>query len=406
MYQNLLELKNKRAQKLAEGKELLAKKDYEGHKTLMEEIDKLNGEIDAIEKQLAEEGRFEDGDEGMANLAKGLQKKKKDDAAQKSVDEIRGTKEYARAFAKAMRDGARVKTCAGVEAYAPLYKALTESGGAPTGSDGGFLVPIDFDNMIIELSRDYLDLSTFFNVENVTAPSGWRVVEAGTPKPLPKVAEMAVIGKTDQPKFTRVDYTVEKFADRLPVSNELLEDEVANLLAYLARWFVPKYILTKNSLLIGMLTGLTKSVTLTEGSEDKILRSALIKQLNTAQSRTATLLTNQSGYAAMDGWEDKNGRPLLVPNPADAQAMRYRGRPVAYGDDTELTAEEGGNPIYVGNFKQVGTLFVRKGIEIASTNVGGDAWATDSTELRAICRMGAAEVDPTAAFKALIPTGV
>lgn len=88
---------------------------------------------------------------------------------------------------------------------------------------------------------------------------------------------------------------------------------------------------------------------------------------------------------------------------------------MAYGDDAELPCEEEtvkveGKadtvkttiPLYVGKFDRLGTLFVRKGIELATTNVGGDAWATDSTELRAICRMGASLVDKTAAFKATI----
>ena len=58
--------------------------------------------------------------------------------------------------------------------------------------------------------------------------------------------------------------------------------------------------------------------------------------------------------------------------------------------------------IYVGNLKAVGTLFVRKGIEVAATDVGGDAWATDSWEMRALCRMCAVGIDPNAAFKATI----
>ena len=70
---------------------------------------------------------------------------------------------------------------------------------------------------------------------------------------------------------------------------------------------------------------------------------------------------------------------------------------MVYGDDTELTAKE----LYVGNFKALGTLFVRKGFEMATTNVGGDAWATDSTEARVLCRMDAQEVFGDAAFKAV-----
>lgn len=397
MYQTLLELKNKRAELMAQGKKFIQEKNFEAHKTLMDgEVAKINGEIEAVEKQLAEEGRFDEGDSRMLGLLEAQKAKKQAEEQGHSLDAVRGSNEYARAFGKAMRAGAIVKLSQGNEAYAPLYKALTIAGGDPAGSDGGFLVPVEFDNAIVKAAKDYLDLSTLFNVEQVTSSSGWRAVETGTPKAMPSVDEMGVIGKNDQPKFKKVGYSVKKYADRLPISSELLEDETAGLLQYVAEWFGPKYILTKNALLIPMLTGLTKSVELTAGSEDKLLRQALIKTLNTAQSRGATLLTNQSGYAEMEGWEDGNKRPLLVPDPTAPEAMRYRNRPVVYGDDTELTAKA----LYVGNFKALGTLFVRKGIEMASTNVGGDAWSTASSEVRVICRMDAQTVNPDAAFKA------
>lgn len=397
MYQTLLELKHKRAQLLEQGKQLIAEKKFDEHKQLMEgDVADINAQIEGVEKQMAEEGRFADDDKHLKGLYDGLRKQKEDEKAVKSLDEVRGSKEYARAFAKAMANGATVKRSVGVEDYAPLYKALTISGGDPVGSDGGFLVPVEFDNAIIRAAKDYLDLSELFHIEHVTSSTGWRAVENGTPTALPNVAEMGTIGKNDAPKFAKVSYAVKKYADRLPISNELLEDETAGLLQYVAEWFAPKYILTKNALLLPLLTGLTKTVALTAGSEDKILRQALVKQLNTAHARAATLLTNQSGYAEMEGWEDGHKRPLLVPDPTAPEALRYRNRPVVYGDDTELTAKE----LYVGNFQALGTLFVRKGIEMASTNVGGDAWATDSTEIRVICRMDAQKVNGDAAFKA------
>ena len=401
-YQELLELKHKRTEKLTEGKGLLEKKDFEGHRALMAEVEKMNTEIDAVEKQLAEEGRFSDTDSRMKALAAEYEAKQKEKAKGGVMDTIRRTNEYANAFAKALRTGATVKRARGVEGYEPLYKALQETGGDPEGADGGFLVPLDFDNMIHEYEKEYLDLSQSFPVENVRALSGWRALEQGKRKALPKIAEMGTIGKDDQPKFAKVTYTVDKYGDRLPVSSELLEDNTAGLLQYLAGWFGPKYILTKNTLLLSLLTALEPEVALTAGSEAKELRKALITKLNTAHSMAATLLTNQNGYAEMDGWEDANKRPLLVPNPADPNVYRLSGRRVVYGDNDLIPDETTKHPIYVGNFKALGTLFVRKGIEMAATDVGGDAWATDSYEIRALCRLDAVAMDKKAAFKATI----
>lgn len=405
-YQELLELKNKRAQKVKEGDDLLKKKDFTAHKALMGEISKMNAEIDAAETQLAEEGRFDDNDEKLKGLHLNHKRQQEDQARIKAVDTIRSTNEYATAFAKALRVGMKVKKAWGVEEFAPLTKALQETGGSPEGADGGFLVPQDFDNMIHQMEKEYLDLSQFFNVETVSTLTGWRAVESGTRKKLPKIAEMGTIGKDDQPNFAKISYTVSKYGDRLPVSSELLEDNTAGLLQYLANWFGPKYILTKNSLLIALLTGLTTEVPLTAGNEAKELRQAIIKNLNTAHSKSAILLTNQNGYAEMDGWQDGNGRSLLVPNPADPEVYRLGGRQVVYADNDLIPDEASKYPIYVGNFKALGTLFVRKGIEMAATDVGGDAWANDSYEIRGLCRMDAQEVDENAAFKATISSAM
>ncbi len=405
-YQELLELKSKRADKLKEGQELLAKKDFEGHKGLMGDVAKMNAEIDAGEAQLAEEGRFDERDDKLKGLHHDYQAKQDEKEKGRVVDQIRRTNEYANTFVKALRNGVKVKQAWANEDYAILTKALTETGGSPEGSDGGFLVPQDFDNMIHQYEKEYLDLSQFFTVENVRSHSGWRAVEQGKRKPLPKILEMGTIGKDEQPKFDKVTYTVDKYGDRLPVSSELLEDNTAGLLQYLAGWFAPKYILTKNTLLLALLKALTPEVALAAGSEAKTLRKALITKLNTAHSMGAVLLTNQNGYAEMDGWEDKNGRPLLVPNPADPNVYRLSGRQVIYGDNDLIANESTKIPIYAGNFKALGTLFVRKGIEMAATDVGGDAWATDSYELRGLCRMTAVAMDKASAFKATItPAG-
>ena len=405
-YQELLELKSNRAAKLKEGNTLLAKKDFEAHKTLMAGVGKMNAEIDAAEAQLAEEGRFDDKDEKLKGLHANFLARQEEKAKGKAVDDIRRTNEYAVAFAKALRGGVKVRQAWGVEEFAPLTKALTETGGTPEGSDGGFLVPAEFDNLIHEYEKEYLDLSRLFSVEQVRSLSGWRAVEQGKRKPLPKILEMGTIGKDDQPKFDKVTYTVEKYGDRLPVSSELLEDNTAGLLRYLAGWFGPKYVLTKNTLLLALLAKLETEVALPAGGEAKALRRALIQKLNTAHSMGAVLLTNQDGYAEMDGWEDKNGRSLLVPNPADPSVSRLNGRQVVYGDNDLIPGETGKTPIYAGKFQALGTLFVRKGLEMAATDIGGDAWATDSYELRGLCRMTAVMMDKAAAFQAVIGGGV
>lgn len=407
-YQELLEAKDTRAKKLAEGKELLAKKDFAAHKTLMEEVGKMNPEIEASEKQLAEEGRFADGDEKLKALALQKQKQKEEEGVEKSVDAIRSEPEYARTWSKALREGMTVKKSRSVEGYGILHKALTVSGGTTAGEDGGFLVPKDFDNAIITETKDYVDLSTLFNVEPVNSYSGWRAVEtAGQRTKLPLVGENTAIGKANQPKFTKVDYTVKKYGDRLVVSSELMEDNTAALIQYLAQWFGPKYILTKNDLLLTILNSLTFTAQTATTDKDKVkaIKHVLNTKLNTAYSRGAVLLTNQNVYDEMDNWVDGQNRPMLVPD-VSGEFDKFKGRRLVYADNdligtksvTVETVTTVYDPLYIGNFKAAATLFLRKAMEVAATDVGGDAWANDAYELRCLCRMDAEQVDSSSVY--------
>ena len=407
-YQELLELKNKRAEKLKEGEALLSKKDLEGHKKLMGEVAKMNGEIDAAEAQLAEEGRFADTDAKLAALARAAGKKKEDEARERSADDVRREPEYARAWAKALRAGLSVKRSRGAEGYEILHKALTVTGGTTTGEDGGYLVPKDFDDAIVEETKDYVDLSALFNVETVNTYSGWRAVEvAGQRTKLPQVGENTAIGKANQPKFKKVEYSVKKYGDRLVVSSELMEDNTAGLIRYLAGWFGPKYIMTKNDLLLGILKALTFTAQSATDDKGKVkaIKTILNTKLNTAHSRGAVLLTNQNVYDAMDNWLDGQNRPMLVPD-VSGDFDRFKGRRVVYADNDLIGTHSTGSssslktydPLFIGNLKAAATLFQRKAMEVAATDVGGDAWANDAYELRCLCRMDAQAVDTSAVY--------
>lgn len=411
-YQELLELKNKRAEKVREGGELLKKKDLVGHKTLMADVGKMNDEIEAAEAQLAEEGRFAEKDAKLAALAKQKQQEKEDAEREKSTDEIRSQPEYARAWTKALASGQTVKKSRGAEPFAILHKALTITGGTTAGEDGGFLVPKDFDDAIIRETKDYVDLAALFNVESVSTYSGWRAVEvSGQRTKLPLVGENTAIGKNNQPKFRRVDYTVKKYGDRLVVSSELLEDNTAGLIQYLAQWFGPKYILTKNDLLLTILKQLTFTAQTASTDKDKVkaLKHILNTQLNTAYSRGAVLLTNQNVYDEMDNWVDGQNRPMLVPD-VSGEFDRFKGRRLVYADNDligthSVTTGEAPSttttvydPLFIGNLKAAATLFQRKAMEVAATDVGGDAWANDAYELRCLCRMDAQAVDTDAVY--------
>ncbi len=308
------------------------------------------------------------------------------------------SREYARAFAYAIQNNVNRKNGRGNENVKILFDALTESGGTPAGSDGGFLVPEDLDTTIREQRRMLDPLSGLFNTETVTAPTGWRVMDKAPATGMTLVNEMATIPQDDQPKFTKVTYTLGKYGLILPASNELLTDNTSNLFGYIGKWFARKEVITENNLLLASLKKLTAAALGSDGLGG--LKKVLNVLLDPALSAGAVIICNQSGFDYLDQLKDTTGRGLLQPDPTNATQYRILGRnvkPVSNKTMANVTAgDKTTADIYIGDAKEYATLFTGRGFEVASTDVGGNAFATDSTEIRGIVRMGVSEFDDEA----------
>lgn len=379
--------------------------DMTGYKADMEKVKGFNTDLETLAGLISEtEKAFGENDFNPAGDGAGRSAA----AGSTLVDTIRGTEKYAKAWLESVRKGLTPDKGRGIQSLEPLYEAekaanaLTIGGGDPVGEDGGFLVPVDFDNAVIALLKEYFDLSNLVTVERVNVNSGWRVVDTvGTRTALTKVAEMGEIKEGQAPTFKQIFYSCSKYADKVIVSNELMAD-AKGLISYLAGWWAPKYVLTKNQLILEKLAALpfTALAGATDAEQVKALKTLINTGLNTAHAKRATILTNAFGYDAMDGWADASGKPLLVPDPKGADFSRFKNRPVLYADEDLIPAvEQNGasyNPFYVGDFKAFGTLFLRQGTRIRSTDIGGKAWDTDSTEIRCTCRMDFQTVDEAA----------
>ncbi len=311
------------------------------------------------------------------------------------VQDMRASNEYARAFAFAMRNGINRKNGGSVEQVKILFDALTESTGTPAGSDGGFLVPEDLDLSIRERRRALNPLADLFNAETVTAPTGWRIMDEAPGTGMTKVNEMATIPTNDQPKFGKVPYAVEKYGLIVPASNELLTDNISNLFGYLSKWFSKKQVLTENTLLLAAMRKLTASALGADGLSG--LKKVLNILLDPEISAGATIICNQTGFDYLDQLKDTTGRGLLQPDPTNATQYCILGRAVKLMSNktmANVTADGSATAdIFIGDAQEYATLFTGQGFEVVSTDVGGNAFRTDSTEVRGIVRMGVSVFD-------------
>ena len=226
------------------------------------------------------------------------------------------------------------------------YKAaLSEN----SGKDGGYIVPEDITTTINQLKQTVDSLEQYVNVQPVTTNKGARTLEkraASTPfAPLSEYGKPNAMQEIASPEFDRLSYAIEDYAGFLPVPNDLRQ------------WIAKKSIATRNYLILQELNKLTK----VDFVDYKGIKTALNVTLDPAFAAGANIFTNQDGFNYLDQLEDKNGRPLLQPDPTNPTRSLLSGKPViTLSNKTIATDKDGKAPFIVGTDKEATILWERK----------------------------------------------
>ncbi|OUA58580.1 phage major capsid protein [Bacillus thuringiensis] len=264
------------------------------------------------------------------------------------------------------------------------YKAaLSEN----SGKDGGYIVPEDITTTINQLKQTVDSLEQYVNVQPVSTNKGARTLEkraASTPfAPLSEYGKPNAMQEIASPEFDRLSYAIEDYAGFLPVPNDLLDDTDQALESYLRQWIAKKSIATRNYLILQEINKLTK----VDLKDYNGLKTTLNVTLDPIFVAAANIFTNQDGFNYLDQLEDKNGRPLLQPDPTNPTRKLFSGKPViVLSNKTIATDKDGKAPFIVGDLKEAVILWDRKQLSIDMTKEGGNAWRTNTSEFRAIER--------------------
>lgn len=322
---------------------------------------------------------------------------KREAEAARPAGEKRDEQELERRYSEAVLKAIRRRPLSAddldtVASYRRRVFGVLHEGGVTSDPDGdaSLIVPQDIQTRINAIMRQRVDLTEFVNRQTVRTLSGRRVLEKDEDMtPLAVVDEYGQIGETDEPQFVGVSYQLVKRAGFLPLTNELLADTDQNLIEYVSDWIARKVVVTRNTLVTGLINGLaSQDITGHDG-----LRKVLNVDLDPAISQTAIILTNQSGFNWLDSQEDSQGRPLLQPDPTQPTRQLYKGRQVVVVADRFLPNEvRAGSPsttwapFVIGNLRQLIVFFTRGVFELASTREGGEAWRRGTLEMRVITR--------------------
>lgn len=205
-----------------------------------------------------------------------------------------------------------------VKAFADNIKKIRNSMNEGTGTDGGYTVPEDVSTDIEKLREAKFSLEQLVSVESVSTMSGKRTYKKRSSQTgFSKVGEGNKIGAKATPKYDRIEYSIDKYAGILPVTNELFEDSDANIYSELTEWLADESRVTRNKLILEQIN--TKARTKVAGLDG--IKKVLNVTLGQAFKPTSLIVTNDDGLNYLDTLKDSDGKYLLSASPSDPMQM-------------------------------------------------------------------------------------
>lgn len=295
-------------------------------------------------------------------------------------------KKYKKAFYNMMRNKVTLEDTEIIRAYNKL--SSTE------GTDGGFLIPQDQMTKINELKKERFSFRNYINNEPVSTKTGSRVIEKNADEvPFTLLAEGDTIPDVETPQFSLINYDIKDYAGILPVPNNLLNDTDIALEAYLNKWLARKSNATDNKIVLDEIGKIPTKISAQTIDELKRIRNT---KLNMAFKPTTKFFMNSDAFNYFAEEKDANGRPMLEYNPKNSTERIIDGCPVVEVPNDILKTVTNKAIIIIGDMKEFLTLFDRQQLSIMTTQVGGDAWKNNNTEIRAILREDLQKVDERA----------
>lgn len=332
MTKKMRELQTKIAQKAEEAKALL-----EGETKDLEKAEAVLDEIDALQKEFDIEERLE-----KANKA-GVPTE-----PQPQTGKASGFKAMAKILAKKFLNDEE--------------KALITGEGAESGEN--LLIPEDVKAEINELRKTYKSAKHIVTVETTDALAGSVNYEDGAPAGLVEFEDGAAISEDGDPEFVAKKFAIKHFGKLIPISRILAGAEKAGLMGYINRWFLKNAIISENAkifetLKTGYNGGTPKAI-----AGWKAFKKSITVDLDPSCLIDGVIVTNQSGFACLDEEEDKDGRPVLQPNPANPTEKLFQGLRIEVFPDAQLANIDATHfPMIYGSTKAGATFVEHKALE-------------------------------------------
>jgi len=341
----IMELREKRAKVWEQAKaflderrgedDLLSAEDAATYEKMEEEVVNLGNEIERLERQAALDLELSQATSQALRTMPGVGEERQG----------RATDEYTKAFWKHMRNRGDFE----------VRNALTIG----TDSEGGYLVPDEFERTLIEALEE----------ENIMRQLAKVITTSSGDKKIPVVASKGTAAWVDEEgaipedddAFGQVSIGAYKVATMIKVSEELLNDSIFNLESYIAREFARRIgAKEEEAFLVGDGSGKPAGIfDDTHGGEIGVTTSTanikmdeifdLFYSLKSPYRKRATFITNDATVKEIRKLKDGQGQYLWQPSVKAGEPDTLLNRPVRTSAYVP-TIEPGAKVIAFGDF--------------------------------------------------------
>ena len=274
-------------------------------------------------------------------------------------------------------------------------KDLNES----VDADGGYTVPEDIVTKVNHWPEIVYSFLDDISVENVSTNKGARTYQkkADTEAFTDLDENGAITKKITAPQFERITYAIKDRAGFMPVSNDLVQDSDANIMAIVVEWLARANIATANAKILEIIKA--KEQIALDGITG--IKTVVNVTLGQAYKHGAKIITNDDGLNWLDTLVDANQRPLLNPDPTDSAKLALRCGtvvvPVKVVPNKAMPTDGTKVPFVIGDTKAGIRKYNRQSMSLKASDVAviGDfnAFAMNMSLIRAILRDDYKELD-------------
>lgn len=211
--------------------------------------------------------------------------------------------------------------------------------------DAGVTIPHDIKYIPEKEVNTVQDLSQLVQKEKVNGPSGEYPILKRANAKFSTVAELEENPELAKPEFKSIEWKVQTYRGSIPISQEALDDSVANLTAIVSENINEQKINTLNERIGTVL----KSFNPTTVSNVDDLKSIINIKLDPGYDRQ--IICTQSFYQKLDTLKDGNGRYLLQDSIINTAGNTVLGMNVTVVRD-DLLGANGDAKAFIGDIKR------------------------------------------------------